>query len=209
MLRSARGRAARRDAATVYAAEHCSASRAPGGARARQSGDSSATVDPYNSLLRLELSACAFSAKRSPSTTCCWCRRSPQVLPRDTDLATRLSRNIRLNLPLVSAAMDTVTEARLAIAHRAGRRHRHRPQEPHAQAAGGRGGRGQALRVGRAARPDHRSRPTMSVREVIELSKAARRLGLSGAAGQDRGRHRHQPRPAFRNAARRAGAARS
>jgi IMP dehydrogenase len=39
-----------------------------------------------------------------------------QVLPRDTSLATSLSRNIRLNLPLVSAAMDTVTEARLAIA---------------------------------------------------------------------------------------------
>ena len=39
-----------------------------------------------------------------------------QVLPRDTSLATRLSRNISLNLPLVSAAMDTVTEARLAIA---------------------------------------------------------------------------------------------
>ena len=39
-----------------------------------------------------------------------------QVLPRDTRLATRLTRNIALNLPLVSAAMDTVTEARLAIA---------------------------------------------------------------------------------------------
>ena len=39
-----------------------------------------------------------------------------QVLPRDTSLATQLSRSIRLNLPLVSAAMDTVTEARLAIA---------------------------------------------------------------------------------------------
>src|SRR5205823_2193426 len=39
-----------------------------------------------------------------------------QVLPKDTSLATRLSRNITLNLPLVSAAMDTVTEARLAIA---------------------------------------------------------------------------------------------
>src|SRR5438445_11685517 len=38
------------------------------------------------------------------------------VLPRDTSLKTRLSRNISLNLPLVSAAMDTVTEARLAIA---------------------------------------------------------------------------------------------
>ena len=36
--------------------------------------------------------------------------------PKDTSLATRFSRNIALNLPLVSAAMDTVTEARLAIA---------------------------------------------------------------------------------------------
>src|SRR3990167_8678396 len=39
-----------------------------------------------------------------------------QVLPKDTSLATQFSRNIKLNLPLVSAAMDTVTEARLAIA---------------------------------------------------------------------------------------------
>ncbi len=37
------------------------------------------------------------------------------VLPRDVDLTTRLSRNITLNIPLVSAAMDTVTEARTAI----------------------------------------------------------------------------------------------
>lgn len=38
------------------------------------------------------------------------------VLPRDVSLRTRLSRSIELNIPLVSAAMDTVTEARLAIA---------------------------------------------------------------------------------------------
>ena len=38
------------------------------------------------------------------------------ILPRDTDLATRLTRKIRLNIPLISAAMDTVTESRLAIA---------------------------------------------------------------------------------------------
>ncbi len=37
------------------------------------------------------------------------------VLPRDVDLGTRLTRTIRLNLPIVSAAMDTVTEGRLAI----------------------------------------------------------------------------------------------
>ena len=39
-----------------------------------------------------------------------------QVLPKDTSLASQFSRNIALNMPLVSAAMDTVTEARLAIA---------------------------------------------------------------------------------------------
>ena len=39
-----------------------------------------------------------------------------EVLPKDTTLSTSFSRRIHLNLPLVSAAMDTVTEARLAIA---------------------------------------------------------------------------------------------
>lgn len=39
-----------------------------------------------------------------------------EVLPRSVDLTTRFSRNITLNVPLVSAAMDTVTEAQLAIA---------------------------------------------------------------------------------------------
>lgn len=38
------------------------------------------------------------------------------VLPRDVDVSTRLTRRLRLNIPLVSAAMDTVTESRLAIA---------------------------------------------------------------------------------------------
>lgn len=38
-----------------------------------------------------------------------------EVLPRNVELTTKFSRNIRLNVPLVSAAMDTVTEAKLAI----------------------------------------------------------------------------------------------
>lgn len=38
------------------------------------------------------------------------------VLPKDVDLTTKLTRDITLNIPLLSAAMDTVTEARLAIA---------------------------------------------------------------------------------------------
>ncbi|MBO5028952.1 MAG: IMP dehydrogenase, partial [Muribaculaceae bacterium] len=39
-----------------------------------------------------------------------------QVLPREVNLTTKFSRRITLNVPIVSAAMDTVTEARLAIA---------------------------------------------------------------------------------------------
>lgn len=38
-----------------------------------------------------------------------------EVLPRDTDTSSNLTRNIKLNIPIVSAAMDTVTEAELAI----------------------------------------------------------------------------------------------
>src|SRR5437868_431763 len=39
-----------------------------------------------------------------------------QVLPRDVDITTRLTRKIQLHVPMISAAMDTVTEANLAIA---------------------------------------------------------------------------------------------
>ncbi len=38
------------------------------------------------------------------------------VLPKDVRLTTKFTRNLNLNIPLVSAAMDTVTEARMAIA---------------------------------------------------------------------------------------------
>ena len=41
-----------------------------------------------------------------------------EILPKDASLATHFTRSIRLNLPLVSAAMDTVTEARMAIVMR-------------------------------------------------------------------------------------------
>src|SRR5215471_14780093 len=39
-----------------------------------------------------------------------------EVLPRDVELSTRLTRQVRLRIPLLSAAMDTVTEGRTAIA---------------------------------------------------------------------------------------------
>lgn len=42
--------------------------------------------------------------------------RKSSVLPRETDVSTQLSKNVKLNIPIISAGMDTVTEAPLAIA---------------------------------------------------------------------------------------------
>ena len=39
-----------------------------------------------------------------------------EIMPADADVSTQLTRDIRLNIPLTSSAMDTVTESRLAIA---------------------------------------------------------------------------------------------
>ncbi len=99
-----------------------------------------------------------------------------QVLPRDTDLSTSLSRNIRLNLPLVSAAMDTVTEARLAIAlaQEGGIGIVHKNLSPQRQAA-------EVARVKRyesgVLRDPITITPDATVREVKELS---RQHGVSG-----------------------------
>ena len=128
-----------------------------------------------------------------------------QVLPKDTSLATRLSRNITLNLPLVSAAMDTVTEARLAIAiaQEGGIGIVHKNLT--AAAAGRRGGQGQALRIRRAARPGgHHARRTPCA-QVMAAVGPARHLGLPGGRRRQGGRHRHRPRPALRDPLRRAG----
>jgi IMP dehydrogenase len=99
-----------------------------------------------------------------------------QVLPKDTSLATRFSRNIALNLPLVSAAMDTVTEARLAIAiaQEGGMGIVHKNLTPAEQAA-------QVLKVKRyesgLLRDPVVITPDTTVRQVIALSE---QLGVSG-----------------------------
>lgn len=99
-----------------------------------------------------------------------------EVLPREVDLATRLTRDISLNIPLLSAAMDTVTEARLAIAM---------AQE------GGLGIIHKNMSVEEQARMVHTVKkfesgivrdpitvsPDMTVQEVIDLTAA---LGISG-----------------------------
>lgn len=70
-----------------------------------------------------------------------------EVLPKDTSLQTRLTRTISLNLPLVSAAMDTVTELRLAISMAQRGWHRHHSQEPDCAGAGNACGQSQAPRI--------------------------------------------------------------
>ncbi len=98
------------------------------------------------------------------------------VLPRDVDLSTRLTRHIRLNLPTVSAAMDTVTEARLAItlAQEGGIGIIHKNMTPAAQAR-------EVLRVkkyesGVISDPITVT-PDKTIREVIDLTRSK---GISG-----------------------------
>ena len=78
-----------------------------------------------------------------------------EVLPADVDIATRLTRTIRLNLPIVASAMDTVTEARMAIAmaQNGGIGVIHRNLEP--EDAGRAGPAREALRDRHGDEPDH------------------------------------------------------
>jgi IMP dehydrogenase len=99
------------------------------------------------------------------------------ILPRDVSLATQLTRNIRLNLPLASAAMDTVTEARLAIAlaQEGGIGIVHKNLNPKAQAA-------EVAKVKRfesgVLKDPITIPPTMTVREVLALTRAHKISGL-------------------------------
>ena len=92
------------------------------------------------------------------------------VLPRDVSLKTRLTRKIKLNIPLVSAAMDTVTEARLAIAiaQEGGIGVIHKNLNPKAQAA-------EVLKVKRfesgVLRDPMTVSPDITVRELLALTQ--------------------------------------
>ena len=99
------------------------------------------------------------------------------ILPRDVSLATRLTRKIQLNLPLISAAMDTVTESRLAIAlaQEGGLGIIHKNLTPKAQAA-------EVAKVKRfesgVLKDPITVPPTMTVREVLALTRSYRISGL-------------------------------
>ncbi len=106
-----------------------------------------------------------------------------EILPRDTSLRTRLTRRIGLNIPLVSAAMDTVTEGRLAIAiaQEGGLGIVHKNLSPERQAA-------EVARVKR-----HEAgvvvdpitiEPDMKVFDVIQLTQQHRISGLPVVQGR-------------------------
>ena len=105
------------------------------------------------------------------------------ILPRDVSLRSRLTRNITLNIPLVSAAMDTVTEARLAIAlaQEGGIGIVHKNLSPKAQ----------AIEVAKVKRFESgilkdpiTVPPTMSVREVLELTQLHKISGFPVVEGR-------------------------
>ena len=105
------------------------------------------------------------------------------ILPRDVSLRSRLTRNITLNIPLVSAAMDTVTEARLAIAlaQEGGIGIVHKNFSPKAQ----------AIEVAKVKRFESgilkdpiTVPPTMSVREVLELTQLHKISGFPVVEGK-------------------------
>jgi IMP dehydrogenase len=99
-----------------------------------------------------------------------------EILPREVDLGTRLTKAIKLNLPLVSAAMDTVTEARLAItmAQEGGIGIVHKSMTIEGQAA-------EVARVKKfesgVIRDPITVSPDMTIRQVIDLTRSK---GISG-----------------------------
>jgi IMP dehydrogenase len=105
------------------------------------------------------------------------------VLPRDVTLRTQLTRNIHLNIPVLSAAMDTVTEARLAIAlaQEGGIGIIHKNMTSHAQAA-------QVAKVKRfesgVLKDPITITPEMSVRNVLSLTRQHKISGLPVVRGK-------------------------
>jgi IMP dehydrogenase len=105
------------------------------------------------------------------------------VLPRDVSLRTQLTRNISLNIPLLSAAMDTVTESRLAIAlaQEGGIGIIHKNMSAQAQAA-------QVAKVKRfesgVVKDPITITPDMTVRDVLALTRQHKISGLPVVQGK-------------------------
>ncbi|MEK7711494.1 MAG: IMP dehydrogenase, partial [Pseudomonadota bacterium] len=99
------------------------------------------------------------------------------VLPRDVSLKTRVTRSLRLNIPLLSAAMDTVTEARAAIclAQEGGLGIIHKNLTPDRQAEEVR--RVKKFESGVISEP-FTVTPDTTIREVLKLTREKRISGV-------------------------------
>ncbi|HEX7081414.1 MAG TPA: IMP dehydrogenase [Gammaproteobacteria bacterium] len=107
-----------------------------------------------------------------------------EILPREVDLRTTLTRSLTLNIPIVSAAMDTVTEARLAItlAQEGGIGIIHKNMSPREQAAQVR--RVKKFESGIINDPITVS-PTATIKEVIDLTRAKNISGVPVVEGEE------------------------
>ncbi len=105
------------------------------------------------------------------------------VLPRDVSLRTKLTRGIALNIPIASAAMDTVTEARLAIAlaQEGGIGIVHKSMNTEQQA---REVRAVKKHEGGVVKDPITVTPATTIREVLELQKANRISGFPVVEGE-------------------------
>ena len=126
------------------------------------------------------------------------------VLPKMVETATRFTRNIQLNIPIVSAAMDTVTEARMAIAMAAegglGFIHKNLSVEEQAPEVD----KVKKQRVGMVVDPVT-IEPEARLAHAVALMREHGISGIPVVAQGQAGRHPHQPRPALREEPRAAG----
>jgi IMP dehydrogenase len=107
-----------------------------------------------------------------------------EILPREVDLRTEIARSLPLNIPIISAAMDTVTESRLAItlAQEGGIGIIHKNMSPRAQADHVR--RVKKFESGVITDPITVT-PDMSIRRVIDLTRAKNISGVPVVQGQE------------------------
>ena len=107
-----------------------------------------------------------------------------EVLPKDVSTRSRLTKNLKLNIPLLSAAMDTVTESRMAITMAqeggVGILHKNMPPEAH------------ALEVRRVKKFESGVvkdpliiRPDASIAELLELTRSNNISGVPVVDGKD------------------------
>ena len=133
---------------------------------------------------------------------CCWSPRPSDVLPGEADVTSRVTREISVKIPILSSAMDTVTEGRLAIAmaQAGGIGVIHRNLTPEAQAE-------QVAMVkryvaGMVVNPYHHLAPRPRWPMPCSLMDEKKISGVpvveTGKQGQA-GRHPHQPRRALRH----------